>query len=305
MVLTTDKERLKNLLIETITLLCKNGLDFQSEFSVDALIGITLDQKDVFLVTIKETVKSVISNELGKEPFSHASLHSDTPDADFHENNHHHQKSLNCQIGLDVVSAARDDNFGSKLVPESLSEGRNGPSCVGKTFCASIMHSTSDNCLPVVNIGSPLSDDDICILENIIPSISSQKGCTVVDSLQLEPPRKRQREISSQKKYDNSNAISQEAVIQDLILPCKLEPLEDIKLENSPVVSEHFGTQDNHNFLYDTAYGNEVNATLDPMFLNWYSQPSPVDPPAVPGCSSWLNSSMLASRGLHNCVSIM
>lgn len=301
MVLTADQERLKNLLIETITLLCKNGLDFQSEFSVDALIGITLDQKDVFLVTIKETVKSVVNNEMGKEQFSHA----DTSDADFHENNHH-QKSLNCQIGFDIVSAATNDDFGSKLAPESsVSQGRKGRSCVGKTFCGSISPSTSDNCLPVVNVASPLSDDDICILENIIPSVSSQKSCAVMDSLQLEPPRKRQREISCSLK--NSSAVSQEAVIQDLISPCKLEPLEYIKLENSPVVPEHFGTQDSHSFLYNTAYCNEVSATLDPLCLNWYSPPNPVvNPPAVPGCSSWLNSSsVFASRNLQNHVSII
>lgn len=55
--LTPDKERVKELLCETITLLCKNGLHFQDEFCIDGLIGITLDQRDVFLVTIKETVK--------------------------------------------------------------------------------------------------------------------------------------------------------------------------------------------------------------------------------------------------------
>lgn len=55
--LTPDQERVKELLCETITLLCKNGLHFQDEFCIDGLIGITLDQRDVFLVTIKETVK--------------------------------------------------------------------------------------------------------------------------------------------------------------------------------------------------------------------------------------------------------
>lgn len=55
--LTPDQQRVKELLCETIILLCKNGLHFQSEFCIDALIGITLDQQDVFLVSIKETVK--------------------------------------------------------------------------------------------------------------------------------------------------------------------------------------------------------------------------------------------------------
>ena len=58
MTLKPDQERIRSLLAETITLLCRNGLNFKSEFSVEALIGITLDNADVFLVNIKETVKS-------------------------------------------------------------------------------------------------------------------------------------------------------------------------------------------------------------------------------------------------------
>ena len=54
--LRSDQERVKALLKETITLLCKNGLEYKSRFCVDALIGITLDEDDVFLVKITETV---------------------------------------------------------------------------------------------------------------------------------------------------------------------------------------------------------------------------------------------------------
>lgn len=54
--LKTDQQRIKELLSETIVLLCKNGLHFEKEFSIEALIAITLDQKDIFLVSIKETV---------------------------------------------------------------------------------------------------------------------------------------------------------------------------------------------------------------------------------------------------------
>lgn len=57
MVLSADRQRVKTLLTETITLLCKNGLHFKTEFSIEALIGITLDDDDVFLVNIKETIR--------------------------------------------------------------------------------------------------------------------------------------------------------------------------------------------------------------------------------------------------------
>ena len=56
--LKPEQQRLKDLLTDTITLLCKNGLQFSKQFSVDALIGITLDNNEVFLVKIDESVKS-------------------------------------------------------------------------------------------------------------------------------------------------------------------------------------------------------------------------------------------------------
>ena len=59
MVLKSDQQRIKTLLQEAIPLLCKNGLSYQSEFSIEALIGITLDQNDVFLVNINERFCSV------------------------------------------------------------------------------------------------------------------------------------------------------------------------------------------------------------------------------------------------------
>lgn len=62
MVLSADRQRVKTLLTETITLLCKNGLHFKTEFSIEALIGITLDEDDVFLVSIKETIRPASSS---------------------------------------------------------------------------------------------------------------------------------------------------------------------------------------------------------------------------------------------------
>ena len=74
MVLKADRERVKALLTETITLLCKNGLNYQSEFAIEALIGITLDRDDVFLVSIKETICSDLGIDKGFD------LHDDRRD---------------------------------------------------------------------------------------------------------------------------------------------------------------------------------------------------------------------------------
>lgn len=53
-----DTERVTNGLKEAITLLCKTGLNYQSELSIDGLLGITLDHNEVFLVSIKEIIKN-------------------------------------------------------------------------------------------------------------------------------------------------------------------------------------------------------------------------------------------------------
>lgn len=58
MTLPPDRERVRQILSETIGLLCRNGLSFDSELSVDALIGVTIDHKDVFLISIKDTYDS-------------------------------------------------------------------------------------------------------------------------------------------------------------------------------------------------------------------------------------------------------
>ena len=64
MVLKAEQERVHALLKDTITLLCKNGLSFKSEFSVEALIGITLDKNDVFLININEIIRSEVSQKV-------------------------------------------------------------------------------------------------------------------------------------------------------------------------------------------------------------------------------------------------
>ena len=53
-----DQVRIKTLLTEAISNLCRDGLNFKSEFCVEGLLGITLDNDDIFLINIKETITS-------------------------------------------------------------------------------------------------------------------------------------------------------------------------------------------------------------------------------------------------------
>ena len=56
MKLREDQLKLQSLLKETITVLCKNGVQFSQGFVIDALIGITTDNQSTFLIKLEETI---------------------------------------------------------------------------------------------------------------------------------------------------------------------------------------------------------------------------------------------------------
>lgn len=58
-----DQVRLKELMKEAVTVLCKNKLTFESKFRVEGLLGITVDDKDVMLINIGEDVVREDSND--------------------------------------------------------------------------------------------------------------------------------------------------------------------------------------------------------------------------------------------------
>ena len=57
MVVQSDLNRIKALLTEAVTVLCKNALSFGCELNIEGLLGITLDKQDVFLVSINESFR--------------------------------------------------------------------------------------------------------------------------------------------------------------------------------------------------------------------------------------------------------
>ncbi len=67
---------MRDLLKDTITLMCKNGLKYDTEFSVEALIGITLDQENVFLISLNEKIVNPTTAVTSTEKDSAASIRS-------------------------------------------------------------------------------------------------------------------------------------------------------------------------------------------------------------------------------------
>ncbi len=53
-----DQERVKDLVTETVTVLCRNGLQHHKTLTVQGVIGITIDDSEVFLICINESSSS-------------------------------------------------------------------------------------------------------------------------------------------------------------------------------------------------------------------------------------------------------
>ena len=76
MKLREDQLKLQSVLKETITVLCKNGVQFSQGFVIDALIGITTDNQSTFLIKLEETIgntsagneQSLCDNEASGRP---------------------------------------------------------------------------------------------------------------------------------------------------------------------------------------------------------------------------------------------
>ncbi len=53
-----DQEKLRSLLREAVTLICHSGLRYENALKIEGLLGVTLDDTDLFIVNINERVKS-------------------------------------------------------------------------------------------------------------------------------------------------------------------------------------------------------------------------------------------------------
>ena len=58
-----EQSKIKLLLTEAIAVLCRNGLTYQSGLSIEGLLGITLDNQNVFLISLNETIEGSSSSQ--------------------------------------------------------------------------------------------------------------------------------------------------------------------------------------------------------------------------------------------------
>ncbi|KAK2164442.1 hypothetical protein LSH36_63g04057 [Paralvinella palmiformis] len=76
-----ERDRIRSMIKDTITLLCRNSLSFKSKFSIEAVIGVTLDDDEVFLVSMNE----IIESDRTKDDSSQDCSSEDEPVADSHK----------------------------------------------------------------------------------------------------------------------------------------------------------------------------------------------------------------------------
>jgi len=62
-----EKEKLKQLLSDTLLLLCQNSLPLRTNFSIEALVGVTLENDEILLVSLKENVNGVKEGDKEEE----------------------------------------------------------------------------------------------------------------------------------------------------------------------------------------------------------------------------------------------
>ena len=60
--LQQERDKIRQILSETVVSLINNGVTFNSELSVEGLLGVTVDKQEVFLVNIKEVIQSNDNN---------------------------------------------------------------------------------------------------------------------------------------------------------------------------------------------------------------------------------------------------
>ena len=85
MVLERERDIIKLFITETLGAFCKSHLAYSSQITIDGLVGVTIDQNNVILVTIKESIE--LSEKTGNgyvDNVNTENLSAETSDSSFH-----------------------------------------------------------------------------------------------------------------------------------------------------------------------------------------------------------------------------
>ena len=68
MVNKKEVNRIRGLLSEAVSVLCKASLSYRTDFHIEGLVGITIDSEEIFLVKLDEVVKKPLLDNASAGP---------------------------------------------------------------------------------------------------------------------------------------------------------------------------------------------------------------------------------------------
>jgi len=112
-----DQMKLKEILSATIISLCNNSLSYSGELTIQGLLGITIDHKDILLVNINETLGHAGSTSGGQQCQTVVHMQADDTETEFLQPlaNEIHQ-NYNSDVGAVAVQQKRAVNTGKSTV---------------------------------------------------------------------------------------------------------------------------------------------------------------------------------------------
>lgn len=264
--MTADQERVKTLLTETIILLCKNGLHFKNEFTVEGLIGITIDKNDVFLINIKETIK--LSNHTTCTPIDNFNLKQTTRKRRYNsiassnvhnlESDMSDQDHINRNTSCDDLSSSKCfSNSSNSPLDVSVHQQNARPNLLtvcSRPNCSNtaredsvkhnsdiLNHSDSHRVLHVADDPNILKDSDVKDISSTGPNLIQNRPRESL-SLPLEESKAYLNKKSSDSRDEcdsNYYTMNVKEEVHDV------DEVEDDKSPNSAVNQNHLHTQGN------------------------------------------------------------
>lgn len=321
MVLTADQQRVKALLTETITLLCKNGLHFQSKFCIEGLIGITLDEDDVFLVNINETFHTHIDDTGSNEQVSSHPVVEEP--LNFHRINKKRLRSPSTPDPLMQVESNATDLSNSLCKDAAQGQiilSRSAVSCIeqpsGKK--SEIVASGFSQYVNVHNLQDVSFKEEVVqggnsdILQTLTIQEASRKtnefnvcadkneALTVQET--VEPVRKRpltdgkDNDKKSKNKHGHSQSFSS-AISCDML---SQSDGEVIHIKEETASDEDLAHSENLSYDYLSLYGVDVSQGCSAPTVTAVP-PSDKSPQlSLPGCSTWSRQNSWEQSTSHN-----
>lgn len=181
---------IKQLLRETLVMLCKNTLGYRSELSIEGLLGLTLDQNEVILVSISETISKDSSELNGGD-----------------SNSNEPQSEVSANLVEQTVSVQPDlktRKKSTKKAREFKLSTANSCAMNGESYDANVMLPVDGkNSGDSVRIQVDFDFEKIEVKDEGNMASNQYRGCTYERNLELEDQEAEQQRSTVDPDYEN------------------------------------------------------------------------------------------------------